>query len=403
MRSLKTSGRLLNIPASPIRKLAPFANIAKKKGVKVYHLNIGDPDIETPRVMLNVLNNWDKPTISYSQSQGEPVFLESLKFYYQHLGFTFIKTKHLQVTTGGSEAISMALFATTEVGNEVISFEPLYTNYNSYAAVNDIKIVSVQTEAKHGFHLPAEKEIEKKITEKTKAILFCNPNNPTGTVYTKKEVELLVRLAKKYNLFLIADEVYREFVYDNRQHVSILSYFEQIPGQAILIDSLSKRYSLCGARLGILASLNKDIIAGVLRIAQGRLSAGLIDQIMAAELTGVPNSYFSQVHKEYQARRDILYAGLKSIPGVTVPKPEGAFYCIVKLPVKDSENFCKFLLTDFNLRGETVMLAPGSGFYSTPGLGKNEVRIAYVLNIVDLKKSLEILKLALPAYNNLSR
>src|SRR3989344_3760602 len=293
----------------------------------------------------------------------------------------------------------MAFLATTEIGDEILTFEPFYTNYNSYAAVNGIKIVPVGTNAKDGFHLPSREVIEKKISKKTKSLLFCNPNNPTGTVYTKKEIEMLVSIAKKYHLFIIADEVYREFVFDNRRHTSILSYLSKIPNQIILVDSLSKRYSLCGARVGIICSLNKDIMAGALRIAQGRLSAGLIDQLMASKLSHVPESYFAKVHKEYENRRNTLYKGLLSIPGVSVPNPEGAFYCIVDLPVSDTEDFCKFLLTDFNLNGETIMIAPAAGFYKTKGLGKNQVRIAYVLKVEYIIKLVEILRKALPAYN----
>ncbi|OGK09820.1 aspartate aminotransferase [Candidatus Roizmanbacteria bacterium RIFCSPHIGHO2_01_FULL_35_10] len=393
------SSRLLQIPESPIRKLVPYATEAIRKGIKVYYFNIGDPDIDTPEIMLEVLTNWKQKTITYSRSHGEPNLLESLKNYYNKLGHTFINIDHLLVTLGGSEAISMAFLATTELGDEIITFEPFYTNYNSYAAVNGIKIVPVRTFAKDGFHLPSRQEIEKKINKKTKALLYCNPNNPTGTVYTKKEVEMLVSIAKKYNLFLIADEVYREFVFDNRQHTSILSYFNKIPNQAILVDSLSKRYSLCGARVGVLCSLNKEIMDGAMRIAQGRLSAGLIDQLMASKLAKVPESYFKKVHREYENRRNVLYKGLLSIPGVSVPNPEGAFYCIVDLPVKDSEDFCKFLLTDFNLNGETIMIAPAAGFYATKGLGNNQVRIAYVLKVEYLKKLIQILKKALPAYN----
>lgn len=401
--SKTVSKRLLQVPASPIRKLVPYATEAIRKGIKVYYFNIGDPDIDTPEIMLEVLTNWKQKTITYSRSHGEPNLLESLKSYYNKLGYSFIDTSHLLVTLGGSEAISMAFLATTEVDDEILTFEPFYTNYNSYAAVNGIKIVPVITSAKDGFHLPAQQEIEKKISKKTKAILYCNPNNPTGTVYTKKEIETLVSIAKKYNLFLIADEVYREFVFDNRKHVSILSYLKEIPKQAILVDSLSKRYSLCGARVGVLCSLNKEIMDGAMRIAQGRLSAGLIDQLMASQLSKVPESYFRKVHKEYQNRRDVLYKGLLSIPGVSVPKPEGAFYCIVDLPVRNSEDFCKFLLTDFNLNGETIMIAPAGGFYATKGLGKNEVRIAYVLKAEYLKKLIQILQKALLAYNNKSR
>lgn len=395
---IQVSSRLFRVPASPIRKLVPYANEAKKQGVKVYHLNIGDPDIETPKAMINVLKNWSESLIPYSQSQGDLKFLESLIFYYHKLGYGFISSSNIQVTTGGSEAISMAFFAICEKGDEVIVFEPFYTNYNSYAAVNQIKLVPVRTYGEIGFHLPDKKEIEKKISKKTRAILICNPSNPTGTVYSKEEMETLVDLAKKYNLFLISDEVYREFIYDGKKHVSILDYMKKLPEQTVLLDSLSKRYSLCGARLGMVVSLNKEVMAGVLRIAQGRLSSGYVDQKIAEKLTEVTSSYFKKTHKEYQKRRDVLYHGLKKIKGVFLEKPEGAFYTIVRLPVKDSEDFCKWLLTDFRLNNETVMFAPAAGFYATPGLGKQEVRIAYVLNIYDLKRSIEILQRALVKY-----
>ncbi len=395
---MNVSSRLEKVPASPIRKLVPFAATAKRQGVHVYHLNIGDPDIKTPQIMLNVLKHWNKNPISYSQSQGEPVFLEALKFYYHGLGFPFIDIPNIQVTSGGSEAISMALFATCEPGDEVIVFEPFYANYNTYAIVNGVKLVPILTSIENGFHLPQASVIEKKITKKTKAILYCNPNNPTGTVYTKKEIEMLVAIAKKYHLFLLSDEVYREFTYDGKNQVSILSYMKEIPNQAVLLDSMSKRYSLCGARLGAIISLNSELMAGVLRMAQARLSSGLIDQIMVAKLTEVPASYFKKVHDEYEKRRDVLYEGLKKIPGVVIPKPEGAFYAIVKLPVADSEDFCTWLLTDFRDNNETVMIAPAGGFYSTSGLGKNEIRIAYVLNIQSLKRSIELIKIALAVY-----
>lgn len=392
------SSRLQNVPASPIRKLVPFAAAAKKQGVHVYHLNIGDPDIKTPQVMINVLKHWNTNPIRYGQSQGEPEFLEAIKTYYHGLGYGFIDTPQIQVTSGGSEAISMALFATCEPGDEVIVFEPLYANYNTYAVVNGVKLVAVPTSIDDGFHLPAKSIIEKKITKKTRAILYCNPNNPTGTVLTREEIDMLVSIAKRHGLFLLSDEVYREFTYDGRKQVSLLSSMQEIPKLAILLDSMSKRYSLCGARLGTLISLNNDIMAGVLRVAQGRLSAGLVDQAMAAKLTHVPASYFKKVHDEYENRRDVLYEGLVSIPGVVVPKPEGAFYAIVKLPIADSEDFCKWLLTSFRDNNETVMLAPASGFYATPGRGKNEVRIAYVLNIPSLKRSIELIKKALAVY-----
>jgi aspartate aminotransferase len=396
---MKISARLSSVPASPIRKLVPIASSAKKQGVKVYHLNIGDPDIPTPGVMLDVLREWKTNPIRYGASQGEPVFLEALCSYYHTVGFPFIKTEHIQATSGGSEAISMAMFAVCDPGDEILTFEPLYTNYNSYAAINGVKLTPVPTVIETGFHLPDKKDIEKRITKKTKAILFCNPNNPTGTVYTKKEIDMLVLLAKKHGLFLLSDEVYREYTYDGRTHVSLLSYMKSIPRQAIVLDSMSKRYSLCGARLGALVSLNAGIMTGVLRMAQGRLSAGLVDQHVAAKLTAVPKKYLEDTYREYEKRRDVLYAGLTKIPGVTIPKPEGAFYAIVGLPVDDSEGFCRWLLTDFRDHNETVMLAPAAGFYATKGKGKNEVRIAYVLNTKDLRRCLELLRIALKVYN----
>ncbi|MFH0979458.1 MAG: pyridoxal phosphate-dependent aminotransferase [Candidatus Roizmanbacteria bacterium] len=395
---MKISNRIFKVPASPIRKLVPYANEAKRQGVKVYNLNIGDPDIKTPKVMIEVLKKWSENPIPYGQSQGELKFLESLVYYYHKLGFDFINSPNIQVTTGGSEAISMVFFATCEAGDEVIVFEPFYTNYNSYAAVNQIRLVPIRTYGETGFHLPDKKIIEKKISKKTKAILICNPSNPTGTVYSNEEMDMLVDIAKKHNLFLISDEVYREFVYDAKKHVSILNNMNKLPKQAILLDSMSKRYSLCGARLGLIISLNQEIMAGVLRIAQGRLSSGYVDQKIAEKLTKVPKSYFKEVHKEYQKRRDILYYGLKKIKGVFLEKPEGAFYTIVKLPVTDAEDFCKWLLTKFRYKNATVMLAPAAGFYATLGLGKNEVRIAYVINTHDLERSIEILERALKEY-----
>jgi len=294
----------------------------------------------------------------------------------------------------------MALFSVTNPGDEVIVFEPLYANYNSYAAINLVQFVPIETMISNGFHLPKRNEIVKKITKKTKAILICTPNNPTGTVYTKEEMDMLVGIVKEYGLFLLSDEVYREFVYDEVKHVSLLSYMQEIPEQAIVLDSLSKRYSLCGARVGMLVSLNAQLMHGALRIAQGRLSSGLIDQIMAAKLTKVPDSYIAGVQKEYKKRRDVLYEGLKTIPGLIIPKPEGAFYTIIELPVDDAEDFATYLLTTFRDNNETVMAAPATGFYATSGKGKNEIRIAYVLNVESLKRSIEILKKALQSYTH---
>jgi aspartate aminotransferase len=392
------SKRLLAVPASPIRKLVPLAMAAKKSGVKVYHLNIGDPDIETPPAMMSVLKSWDLNPIGYSQSQGEPVFLEALKTYYHKIGATFLDMPNIQVTSGGSEAISMALFAICEPGDEVIVFEPFYANYNTYAVVNGVRLVPLLTSISDGFHLPAEKEIEKHITRKTKAILICTPNNPTGTVYSRTEMDMLVRIAKKHDIFLMSDEVYREYAYDGKKQVSLLSYMKSMPEKTIVLDSMSKRYNLCGVRLGVLISLNADVMSGVLRIAQGRLSSGIIDQRVAAKLTEVPQTWLNKTHKEWEKRRDVLYQGLRKIPGVTIPKPEGAFYTIVGLPVADSEDFSRWLLTDFRDHNETCMVAPAAGFYASKGLGKNEVRIAYVLNTKDLSRCIELLEKALKQY-----
>jgi aspartate aminotransferase len=395
-----SSKRLSSVPSSPIRKLVPYAVSAKEQGVTVYHLNIGDPDIKTPEVMLDVLKNWDKNPIGYDQSQGNPLFLSAMKTYYHRLGFSFITSSHIQVTSGGSEAIAMAMFAVCDAGEEILTFEPLYTNYNSYAVVTGISLRAIETSAGNGFHLPDREVIENAITKKTRAILICNPNNPTGTVYTKEEIEMLVSIAKKHGLFLLSDEVYREYTYDGRAHVSLFAYMQEIPDLAIVLDSMSKRYSLCGARLGTLVTLNENVLKGVLAIAQGRLSSGLIDQMMAAKLTEVPDAYLEEVHDEYAKRRDVLYDGLRAIEGVVIPKPEGAFYTIVGLPVESAEDFAKWLLTDFRDNNETVMVAPAAGFYATPGKGKNEVRIAYVLNVNAIKRCIDILGKALVAYRN---
>lgn len=400
------SARLLQVPASPIRKLVPLATAAKKQGVKVYHLNIGDPDIKTPEPMMRVLKDWKINPIGYSQSQGEPVFLEALKTYYHKLGYPFIDIPNIQVTSGGSEGISMALFAVCAPADEVIVFEPFYANYNTYAVVNGVKLTPIRTSITDGFHLPKKSVIEKKITKKTRAILFCNPSNPTGTVYSKTEVEMLVSIAKKHGLFLLSDEVYREYAYDGRKQVSLLSYMKQLPKQAIVLDSMSKRYNLCGVRLGAIVSLNADVMAGVLRMGQGRLSSGIVDQMIAAKLTEVSPGWMRETHDEWEKRRDVLYEGLRKISGVVIPKPEGAFYTIVGLPVDDSEKFAAWLLTDFrdpstsSGQAETVMVAPAGGFYASKGLGKNEVRIAYVLNTRDLKRCIELLAKALRVYNH---
>lgn len=400
MAQFQVSDRMIHVPASPTRKLAAFASEAKKRGIHVYHLNIGDPDIKTPEVMIDALKRWDINPIPYGQSQGEPAYLDALTSYYHSLGFTFLSPSDIQVTTGGSEAISIAMFGACNPGEEILVFEPFYANYNSYATIDGVKLVPVPTDIQTGFHLPTREEIEKYIVPETRAILFCSPNNPTGTVYTKEEMDMLVSLAKQHGLYLLSDEVYREYSYDGKKPISLLSYMRDIPDQAIVLDSMSKRYSVCGLRLGALITLNKDIMSGALHVAQGRLSSGYIGQVIASKISEVPAAYIEDVQKEYERRRDTLYEGLKSIPGVVVAKPEGAFYTIVGLPVDDAEKFAQWLLTDFSDGGETVMFAPGPGFYATPGKGKNEVRIAYVLNVDAIKRSVEILRKALRQYAN---
>jgi aspartate aminotransferase len=351
--------------------------------------------------MLKTLHTYTPNPIRYADSKGELVLREALAMYYHHNGYAFVKPDQMIITVGGSEACVYAFFATCSPGDEVLVFEPYYANYATCAAFVDVKLKAIPTSVENGYHLPEGKTIEKYITPKTKAILFCSPGNPTGTVYTKKEMEMLVAIAKKHNLFLLSDEVYREFTYEDTS-VSMLSFIQELPDQIIILDSLSKRYSLCGARVGVFLSLNDKLMQGITKLAQGRLSAGLIDQHMAAKLNEVPASWISEVVSEYKKRRDIIYEGLSTIPGVKLSQPEGAFYTMVTLPVADAEDFCKFLLEDFRVDNATVMLAPGNGFYQNPDDGKTQVRLAYVLNEIDLKKSMEILQKGLEAYKKKS-
>lgn len=395
---MKLSKVAVNTPASPIRKLVPYSMAAKAKGVKIYHLNIGDPDIKTPQVMIDHLHKWERNPISYPNSRGEKVLLDALVGYYKSIGIANLQDENMQITCGGSEGLLWTFFSTCDPGDEIIVFEPFYANYNGFASVAKVKLVPITTSIKNNFHLPKIADIKNKISKKTKAILICNPSNPTGTVYTKEEITSLVLLAKKYNLFLISDEVYREFAYDGKKAYSLLEFKDIHPEGIVVVDSLSKRYSLCGARLGIIISYNAPIMDSFLRYAQARLSVGLIDQHMAAELRHVDKKYFKRVNVEYKSRRDVLYKELSKIDGVTCQKPEGAFYMIVKLPVDNAEDFAKWLLTDFRDCNETIMVAPAAGFYKTPGLGRDEVRLAYVINKADLKRACQILKKALAMY-----
>lgn len=390
------SRRGQRVPASPIRKLMPIADAAKKRGVHVYHLNIGQPDIETPVQMRERLARLDDKVLAYTPSAGTPEFLASLQLYYRRLGIS-LALDELIATTGGSEAILFAMLACANGGDEALVVEPFYTNYSAFAAMADVRLVPLTSRGEEGFHLPGAEAWERARTPRTRFVLLCNPNNPTGTVYTRSELERIADFCRTHALFLIVDEVYREFVYDGRTSASALT----LPGVeelVIVVDSLSKRYSACGIRLGCLATRNRDVYQACLRMAQGRLSPPGIAQFLAAGAAEIPPEYTSEVVAEYQRRRDLLYRGLSAIPGVFLAKPEGAFYFVARLPVSDSEDFARWMLSDFERGGATVMVAPAAGFYATPGLGANEVRIAYVLKTEDLAASVEILREGLAEY-----
>ncbi|NOY35942.1 MAG: pyridoxal phosphate-dependent aminotransferase [Chlorobi bacterium] len=394
----RISHKAVRMPASPIRKLVPFAEEAKRKGIHVYHLNIGQPDIQTPEPALNAIRHFDQKVVEYSHSAGMESFRKKLAAYYQGLGAN-ITHNDILVTTGGSEAILFALMACVNPGEEIIIPEPFYTNYNGFAIEAGVKIVSVTSTIENGFALPPVEEIEKKITSKTRGIMICNPNNPTGYLYTREELEKLRDIVKEHDLFLFADEVYREFCYDGREHFSVL-HLEDIEENVVLLDSVSKRYSSCGSRIGMLVTRNKAVYESALKFGQARLSPPTFGQVAAEASLETPQSYFDGVYSEYVARRDYLVEALNKIEGVFSPKPGGAFYTIARLPVDDADTFAQWLLSDFSYKGTTVMVAPAAGFYATPGLGKDEVRIAYVLNVEDLKHAVACLEEALKVYHN---
>ncbi len=386
------------MPESPIRKLVPFAEKAKSKGTRVIHLNIGQPDIPTPDIALQAVKNQDLTVLAYSRTEGSDSYRNKLAAYYAKHEVQVTK-EDIIVTTGGSEALSFAMATVADSGDEIIIPEPFYANYNGFAAANDLKVVPIASSISQNFALPPIQDFEKLINHRTKAILICNPGNPTGYLYTLKELEDLATLARKHNIFLIADEVYREFTYGNSKHHSILSLSE-MEQHAIVIDSVSKRYSMCGARIGCLVSKNTDFIHTALKFAQARLSPPTYAQIAAEAALDTPTSYFSEVNKEYEHRRNVLIAGLKAIPGVEVANPKGAFYCVVALPVKNADHFAQWLLESFSYEGDTVMIAPAAGFYATEGLGINEIRIAYVLEQKELLQAIHILEKALERYPN---
>ena len=393
---LTLSKKAQAMPASPIRKLVPFADAAKKRGIKVYHLNIGQPDIESPKEALDAVKNNDLKVVAYAKSGGNDSLREGLARYYKGIGIN-VEAADINITNGGSEALQIALSVTCDPDDEVIVFEPFYTNYNSFALQNDVKLVPITTHIEDGFALPPMSEVEKHITPKTKGVVICNPGNPTGCLYTKEALLELGEIAKKYQLFIYADEVYREFCYTDAPHFSCM----HIPGleqNVILLDSVSKRYSLCGARIGYLVSRNKDVMAAVMRYAQARLCSPSYGQIAAEGALDAPASYFKAVRDEYIHRRDVLIDGLQKMPGVIAPRPMGAFYAAAQLPVDDTEKFAKWLLEEFSYNGETVMVAPMAGFYATKGLGRNQIRLAYVLKEEDLRHALVCLEKALETY-----
>jgi aspartate aminotransferase len=394
MPMISRKGR--SMPQSPIRKLAPLAEEAKRNGVKVYHLNIGQPDIKTPEVALDAVRNFDEKVVEYSLSEGMTNYREDLAKYYKKNGID-VTADQLMITTGGSEALNFVLGTCLDEGDEIIIPEPFYANYNGFSTALGVRVRPVTSYIESGFALPRIRDFENLISSKTKAILICNPGNPTGYLYSQKELEKLREICLKHDLYLIADEVYREFCYDGNKHHSILN-LKGMENHAIVVDSVSKRYSMCGVRIGCIITRNADVMDTALRFAQARLSPPTFGQIAAHAALNTPDEYFDEVISEYVSRRDLLVEGLNSIEGVTCPKPKGAFYCVASLPVNDADTFASWLLTDFRLNGETVMLAPASGFYSTPGLGEKEVRVAYVLEKESLKKAVEILRQAIVEY-----
>jgi len=393
---IQVSQRGQMMPPSPIRKLVPFAEAAKKKGTKVYHLNIGQPDIETPGPILNAVRTADIRVLEYSQSAGNESYRRKLTEYYKKVGIT-VDANEILITTGGSEAIIMAFMSCLDPGDEVIIPEPFYANYNGFAVMAGVNVIPITSSIETGFALPPVSAFEKVITSRTKAILICNPNNPTGYLYSRTEMEALKDICLKHNLYLFSDEAYREFCYSG-DYISAL-HLEGLEQHVVLMDTISKRYSACGARIGALVTKNKDVYTAVLKFAQARLSPPGLAQIMGEAAVDLPDDYFDAPKAEYQARRDLMVKRLNAMEGVFCPNPGGAFYAIARLPIDDADHFCQWLLESFSHNGQTVMLAPATGFYSSPGLGKNEVRLAYVLNLKDINAAMDCLEEALKVYS----
>ncbi|AKA69223.1 pyridoxal phosphate-dependent aminotransferase [Clostridium scatologenes] len=393
---MKFSDRITAMECSPIRKLIPYANKAKERGKKVYHLNIGQPDIATPRQFFDAVKNFNCEILTYSPSNGIPELIDAVIPYYKNYDMEFSKDDIL-VTNGGSEALLFTLMSLFDKGDDIVIPEPFYANYKSMFQVLEINVVPISTKVEEGFHLPSKAEIEKVITPKTKAILISNPGNPTGTAYTREEINTLASVAKEKSIFIISDEVYREFVYDNLDYASF-GTIKDIEDKVIIIDSISKRYSACGARVGLIVSRNKEFMKNAFKLCEVRLSVAELEQIGAAALYKTPQNYLKEVNEEYKNRRDIVFEALSNMKGVVCRKPEGAFYYMVKLPVDNAEKFVIWLLEEFDIDGETLMMAPADGFYETEGRGIDEVRIAYILNESDLLKSMNILKEGLKKY-----
>ncbi|KQM08562.1 MAG: aspartate aminotransferase [Candidatus [Bacteroides] periocalifornicus] len=393
---LTVSQRATVLPASPIRRLVPYANAAKARGTKVYHLNIGQPDIATPECALQAVRENRVQVVSYTDSAGNLSYREGLVEYYKKLGIG-LEPRDIIVTQGGSEAILFAFLGCMDPGDEVLIPEPFYANYNGFAQEAGIKVVPIPSSIENDFALPPVEEFERRITPRTRAIMICNPNNPTGYLYSQGEIEQLGAIASRYDLYILADEVYREFCYDGHKHFSVMQ-LRGLEDRTILMDSVSKRYSLCGVRVGAFICRNRELVAAVLKYAQARLCPGTYSQMAAEAALKAPESYFKQVYDEYVARRNFMVNALNAMPGVYSPMPKGAFYTQVRLPLHDADAFALWLLEEFEYQGQTVMIAPASGFYATPGLGKDEARLAYVLKIEDLRAAMETLAVALKRY-----
>jgi aspartate aminotransferase len=392
---MKISERALGMTTSPIRRLAPYADAAVKAGKKIYRLNIGQPDIATSPKFMEAIRNFDQKVVAYGNSQGDMNLIKAIQKYYDSWNMHY-ETKNIYITNGGSEALELAIFSLCDPGDEILVFEPYYANYTTFAKLASAKVTAVPTSAEDGYRLPDQATVEKYINDKTRAILLTNPGNPTGVVYNKQEMDMIAAVVKKYNIALIADEVYREFVYDGT-YTSFGTY-KDLEQNLIMVDSVSKRYSACGARIGCVISKNEELCAQFMKLCQARLCAPAVEQVGAAALYDTPASYLEEVNKEYKKRRDTIAAGLAKIPGLVSSQPKGAFYVMVKFPVDDAEKFAIWMLQDFEKDGETVMIAPGNGFYATPGKGVDEARLAYVLKCEDLERAMELLAAAVKEY-----